>query len=156
MKKVLTTLSIVIIGIGVIGFALNTVFGMQTISYMTLENVNGVWMYKYDIWNYIENLRNNFEQIAELSITIPDLTWSNTDNLTVDMVKNLQVIANIILFGLNILLYPLRIAFYIIKTVLAIIGLPMADADTSGNPLNWLIQLCKTMTTLQLGYIEIL
>lgn len=140
-KKALLTLITFIIVLGTIGFALNTLFGLNTVSYITVYNNNGIIMQKYDLWSYIENIRYQFDDISKLAIEVPNLQWNAGNNVYQQMVNGLIQIGKCIIMGLNIMIYPLRIAFYIIGVVLALIGLNMQEYGN--NPLNWLITLVK-------------
>ena len=150
MLGFLKKLIIPIITLGVVGFSLNLVFGANTIAYLTPINVNGVIMYKYDIYSYINNIKYQFDDISKLVIDFPNLNWTPQSNPIDTVILIIANIARIMLTGVNILIYPLRVAFYIIGVILAIIGLQMNIYESTQNPLFWLIYLIKTIIQFQI------
>ena len=153
MKKAFATIFVFIIFVGVTGFALNTVFGMNTVTYLDIEQVNGIWIYKYDLWRYIENVRANFTQFANLQIRLPSMNWQNTGNWMQDFALNFVVFSNVFIAFANIIIYPMRVAFYIIQILLALVGLPIGDIATSSeSPLAWLGQFTQAIISLQIPY----
>lgn len=142
--------------IGVLGLAINTVFGSTTVTYIRLIQVNGVYMYKYDFFNYMENIRNTFTNVAELELKMPERVWINEININNwwdVIVNNLGFLVNVVIILLNIIIYPLRIGFYAIEMILSFLGVPTIAGTYDNNPLKWLVTLCKTMIDLQVPYI---
>lgn len=153
MKRTLTYIVSAAILLGVIGLSLNWVFGVGTVTYISQVNINGVYMYKYDYWSYVQNIYNTFMNVAELQLTLPEQTWDTSGSLQ-SIVNNLAYILNIIIIGLNVILYPIRVIFYVVQIILSIIGIPTVQGTYNGNPLEWLIATAKTMTTLQIPYVN--
>jgi len=155
MKRILYTLTIGSITLGVIALALNTVFGYGTVTYLTRIRIYDTWMWKYDFWNYVENIRNSFTNVSELSLSMPDREWETLQatNFGSALGNNLAMILDYIIIGLNVLFYPLRIIFYAIQILLSLIGLPTVTGTYGSNPMKWLIDLCKFFVTLQIPYV---
>lgn len=139
--------------IGVIALGINTVFGNNTITYLTYNEINGVGFYKYDFWNYVDNIRNTIQNTAQLELHTPTRTW--IDNLTGfgDLGNNLALMLDWFIFANNILLYPLRVIFYVMQITMSIIGIPTIDGTYNNNPLKWLIDLTKFMTGLEIPFV---
>lgn len=157
MTKPIIKLLILGILIGCIGIGLNTVFGTNTVSFISQHNINGVSFYKYDFWGYIENIRGTIQNTAQLELHFPARTWqANISNLTEfwdALINNLAVMLDWFIFANNILLYPLRIIFYIIQILLSLFGIPTLPGSYDNNPLKWLIVAAQFMTTAEIPYI---
>lgn len=157
MKKGIMYVVSATILLGVIGLSLNWVFGVGTITYISQININGVYMYKYDFFKYIDNLYNTFMNVAELKLVLPEQTWMTATDITnwfPALANNLGYILNIIIIGLNVLLYPIRVIFYVVQVILSIIGIPTVQGTYEGNPLEWLISTAKVLTSLQIPYVN--
>lgn len=147
MAKKFITISIIL---GTIAFALNMIFN-DAISYLSIDRVNNVLIYKYDFWQYLENIRNSFTGTTQLTLELPPRQWINVGgtNWWDDIINNLAVILDYIIFAINIMLWPLRLGAFALRGLLAIIGIQVVAIN--GIPiehsLSWL-------TTLVNGLIE--
>lgn len=139
--------SILLMIIGVIGIALNTLFGYNTITYLEkvrIEN-GGLWYYKYNFSQYVSNLSQTFSNTTELNLNLPTRQWTN------DIINNLALMLDYIIVMINILLYPLRVGAYMLKCVLAIMGINMIDPPNTG--IKWILDLITQIIPLQIPYI---
>ena len=142
MKRAIISLVSLSILIGVIGSALNFVFGVNTVSYISTVEIHGVTMQKYDFIKYLETLSYQFTDVSKLQLYIPTFDWTS------GILEVIVSIGKVLVLGLNILIYPFRIAGYIIGLLLAIVGIN--TQSYANNPLRWVIQLVNTLTTLQI------
>lgn len=148
MTRVLKKIAILCIIGGVVGIVLNMLFGANTITYLTRFRMdNGYWLYKYDFNAYMVNLSSSLNDTTKLTLTMPDLNWSN------DIIQNLSVIVNILIMIANVIFYPFRISFYLVEQLLALAGVQTINIS-SENGLKWLIDLCNFMQQLQIPYVS--
>lgn len=143
--------------LGVIGFCLNMIFD-NAIGFLQIERYNGVLIYRYDYFSYMENLRQSFTGTTELTLELPTRIWQNTNANMINeefwevMGNNLALIFDYLIFALNILLWPLRLMAYFLRGVLAIIGLNVISPQES--TLKWLIDLVNNMVNfIQIPYV---
>lgn len=154
MKKLFYRIIPLVIGLGVIGLALNTMFGANTVTYLSTFESHGIIYYKYDIWNYLQNIKNTFTNVSILQLNLITRTWeTDGSDMFAMLVNNLAYIADLFIFGINIFMYPIRIIFYIMRITLSIIGLPTIPGTYNGNPMTWLIDLTNKLANLELAYI---
>lgn len=153
MKQILLKVSTVIIILGVMGLGINAVFGMNTVIYLQQAEINGVLVYKFNGFAYIENIYNTFTNVAELQLHLPTDEWSQTDNLS-DIGNNLAYMFNRIIMVFNITLYPIRIIFYIIEIIVSLIGIPTQTGVYESNNLAWLVTIAKFLTNLHIPYVN--
>lgn len=156
--RVLKKVAIVMLFIGVIGFSLNMIFGMETITYITQHKTNGITYYKYDFFNYITGIRDTLANPSELKLTIQDLNWItigsgwSADQFWQAIGNNLAYMLNVIITGLNVLLYPIRVGAYVLRFALTLIGL---DITNTANPLYWLVSTVNTLIGLQIPFVQV-
>lgn len=156
MKNAFVKLTILTILVGVVAVALNTAFNGQVVTYLSTVEYNGIVMKKYDFWAYVQNIQKTFTNTPQLTLALQEREWMteiNLDNWFNVISNNLGFIANILIMTLNLLLYPIRILFYIVQIVLSLLGIPTINGTYTYNPLKWLIDVVKTLTTLQIRYI---
>lgn len=153
MLNLLKKISIVVILIGTIGVALNILFGQNTITYLEIYKPTGsnLTFFKYNFWNYIDNIRTSIQDTTRLSLQNNPRTWSNAGTWD-GLVNNLAYILNVIVLGLNVLMYPFRIAGYIIKTILAFSGINVINPEQT-NGLKWLVELVNFLQVLAIPYV---
>ena len=151
MSRFLTTIKIVVIFsiiIGVFAIALNTAFGLNTISYLSKHPLNNGsdrigYYYIFSFKNYMQNLNIAINNTASLKIEYPPTNWELGDVS--------KSIGNILIFVANVLLYPLRISAYIINVMLGILGVNQNINDEL-NGLGWLVKFVQE--ALQIFDIE--
>lgn len=155
MKK----LVIALILVGVIAIALNTIFGWQTVTYLSVYRTgNNIYLYKFNIWGYVENLKNSFGTVTYLGLDTPSRQWVNITSTIIesqfweDLGNNMALMLDWVLFGLTIMIYPFRIGGYIILQLLAILGINTIDANMAGG-LNWLVIVAQFVRDLQIPYV---
>lgn len=147
MKRVATKIVIVIMLIPVIGVALNITFGWATVTFLSvIRTGNNIYLYKFDVWNYIQNLKNSFETVSNLSINWQTRLWND------DIINNLAYLTNIIIYIGNLLIYPFRVGGYLVINILAILGVDTISQANAGG-LQWLVDTCKFARDMQLMYI---
>jgi hypothetical protein len=116
------------------------IFGANTIPYIETQRINGILIHNYNIWGYLENLRQSFTGTTILNLDIPTRQWSQ------DWFNNFALILDWGLFAINLALYPFRILAYSLRCVLAIAGLPMVNTPANYT-LKWLIDLVNGFIT---------
>lgn len=147
MKKITTKIVIVIMLIPVIGVALNMTFGWATVTFLSVMRAgNNIYLYKFDVWNYIQNLKNSFETVSNLSIDWQTRTWD------ADIINDLAYLTNIFIYIGNLLLYPMRVGSYLTINLLALLGVDTVSQANAGG-LQWLVDTCKFVRDMQLQYI---
>lgn len=157
MKKPILIIFTASIILGMLGLGLNTLFGYNTVSFLVMQRTNGILYYKYDIWNYLANIKNQIMSTTMLNLTMNPREWINTSASVLDgqfwdaTWNNMAFMLNWIIFGLNILIFPARIGGYIASSTFAIIGLNTLTIEN--NPLGWLITLAEFLEGLQIPYV---
>lgn len=143
--------------IGIIGYCFNMIFG-NTIGFIEIQRYNGVLIYTYNFYDYIENLRNSFTGTTALTLELPTREWITTGANILEaefweiLGNNMALILDYIIFALNILLWPLRLGAYLIRAVLAIIGINVIPPITHN--LKWLVDLINNMIEfIQIPYV---
>ena len=134
--------------VGVVGVGLQFMFGYNTITYISRENINNVWIYKYDFWGYVDNIKTSITT-PNLDLNLPTRQWGWNPN---DTINDLAYILDIIIMLLNVVIYPLRIGALVVRTLLSFVGINVIN-PTSGNPLAWLVSLLQTINTLAIPYV---
>lgn len=157
MKKTFTTISIVLIIIGVMGVALNQLFGYNTVSYLSSIRIEetDVWVYQYDLQTYIKNIQTAMNETTMLELRLPWRTWYTTMDLTNwpdRLANNLALILDYFIMFLNVFLYPLRVGAYSCKMALSIMGVNIMDS-TETNPIYWIIDLINKLIQIQIPYV---
>lgn len=147
-KNVFISISSILIIWGIIGMALNRIFyvhGEATIiTYLEPIEMNGLTLWKMDIWSYIENIRANITDVASLELKAP------TRQFNVDIVNNLKVIVDYLIFIINIIIYPIRLGGYMMRFGFTIIGY---NFTTPPPQIKWLVDLINGIVTAQIPYI---
>ena len=148
MKRALITVFTTVIIIGVIGLALNTAFGSQTVTY--LQNVrlnNGMYVMKFNFATYLTNLNMSISETSTLALQLPERGFLPVGgvNWWEPLGNDIAVIINYIFLIINVLLYPMRIGSYLTKNALALLGVNMSNDANNGlywlrELVNWLIQ----------------
>ena len=152
MKHKLIKIVTFLICIGVLAMALNTIFGNETIVYLSkvevpMANGGRFYMYKYDFWNYIENIRTAIQDLSEFTLNLPTREWSSTD-----IANNILLLIDYIIVIINVLLYPLRIGAYLLNNLLAIFGINK-DLTSARNGLKWLYIFVDKVIGIEIPYI---
>lgn len=136
--------TIILIVIGVIGIALDNIWGYNTITYLTRyrDPGSGLWFWRYDFGAYIKNLNNSLDVNLQEFITLPTRQWNWNIDLTNwpnVLTNNLMVVLNWLFFIWNngVLIFY-HVGAWLLSNVLALIGFDMT-ADYSGQPAYWLI-----------------
>lgn len=143
MKKVIVALMF----LGIIGLGINAIFGWRTFTFIqNYQTDEGILLYKLDIWGYIQNIKNSFGTISSLTIDTPTRVWND------DVVNDLALMLDWILFGLNVLIYSFRVGGYTILQTLAIIGVNTIQPNSAGG-LQWLVNLCRFLRDLTIAYV---
>lgn len=161
MKRVIYSLTIGTILLGIIALSLNTLFNAKVVTYISQININGIVMQKLDVFSYLKNVEQSITNVAQLELRLWTRTWITKvegndifewlQNFWSVFSNNMAYILDVIIGVANIFLYPIRIIFYAIQIILSIIGLPMQDY--AANPLGWLIRISKFLTELQIPYV---
>ena len=152
MKRTILKIVTFLICIGVVAMAINTIFGNETVTYLTKEQidmVNGTHFYiwKFDFWKYIENVQLSIQNVNEFTLNLPTRSWSSTD-----IANNIAIVVDYIIVVINVLLYPLRIGAYLLNNVLALLGLS-ADMNAAHNGLKWLYTFVDKVIGIEIPYI---
>lgn len=156
--KAIRNVAICMLMIGVIGFSLNLIFGLDTITYISEHQTNGITFYKYNFLAYVQGIRNTLSDPSELRLNLQTLTWQTTSaNFTQQQFwevlgNNMAFSLNVVITGLNIFLYPIRVGAYAVRFLLSLIGLNINDTS---NSLNWLVQTIQILINLQIPYVTI-
>ena len=158
MKQSFSKILIGTIIIGLIGYCFNLIFG-NSVGFIEIERHNGILIYTYNFFDYLENLRNSFSGTTALTLELPTrefITLEGTNILESDfwqaMGNNMALMLDYIIFALNILLWPLRLGAYLIRAILAIIGINVIPPITHN--LKWLVDLVNNMIEfIQIPYI---
>lgn len=147
MKKVATKIVIVIMLIPVIGVALNMLFGWATVTFLSVYRAgNNIYLYKFDAWNYISNLKNSFATVSNLGISWQTRIWD------ADIINDLAYLVNLLIYIGNLLIYPFRVGAYLTLNILSILGVDTISQANAGG-LQWLVDTCKFARDMQLMYI---
>ena len=134
--------------IGVIAVAINLAFGRSnTMMYVEELEYNVIHIYKYNLQNYLLNIQTNLSNVVNLSIKRPERNWNS------DIINDLALILDYILYGLNLFMWPLRLGAYIVRFLFTILGVNMNGLDPN-NAFNWLARLINTfINNLQFNYV---
>lgn len=148
MRKAIIIITI----IGIMGIAINTMFGNLTFTWLHYVKVNdyGMYLYKFDAWGYISNIKNSFTDVSVLGLTIPTRTWQVGEWTA--LTNNLALLVDWLLFLINVFIWPFRVGGYTTKQLLALIGINVIDANAAGG-LQWLVNLNNFLVSLQIQYI---
>ena len=146
--------------IGVIAVAINTLFGNETIDFITKyrDTNSGIIYYKYNGLAYLNNIEMSLGNTAVLELKLVTKEWQDITGTIVEeqfwaaLGNNLAVMLDYIILGLNVLLYPIRIAGYFMLQLLAIIGLNVVKPNENGS-LYWLIKLAEGLAKTQIPYV---
>jgi len=156
MKRIFFGVCIPIIVLGVVALALNMALGGGVIEYIhqhQIPNTNLTW-YEYDVWGYVDDLRNSFRSIDQISLEMPSREWLELDrDFWERLGNNLALMLDYLIMVINLLLYPLRIGFYFIQIILNILGINTLQGSYENNPLKWLIDLTYVFKNLQIPYV---
>lgn len=152
MKRQIIKAITFLICIGVLGMAINTLFGYETITYLqkqqiTMLNGNHFYIWKYDFWTYIKNIQLAITNLNEFTLNLPTRQWSGTD-----VANNILLLLDYVIVVINVLLYPLRIGAYLLNNMLAILGINN-DLNASNNGLKWLYIFVNNVIGLEIPYI---
>ena len=143
--------AIVFIILGVIGISLITLFGYGTITYLTKYRLEGgLWVYKYNFSDYIQNITQTIGNTTPLQLTMPTRTWGDGIEW---LSNNLALIMDWLIFILNVILYPLRVGAYLVLNTLSIIGIDMREGMQPNTGIKWLIDLVQSIVGWQIPYI---
>lgn len=151
IKLLCTTLIL----LGAIGVAFNILFGRNTISFISQENIGSttlIW-YKFDINGYINNLKTTITDTTELKLQLPTRNFiSPTDifEFFEYFGNNMAVIVDYVILIINVLLYPLKIGGYLVKFVLALLGFNLYNTESG---MYWLGYLASRLVGLTIPYI---
>lgn len=140
MKAIKQIVTFIII-IGVVALALNTLLGPTTMTYLTKERIaiNGVdpfFIWKIDVWGYINNVQLTATDISVLEFKLPTRQWTS------DLLNDLAFLLDILILILNVILYPIRLGAYFIRNILAFFGINQNTNDPT-NGLAWLVYLVR-------------
>lgn len=142
MKNLLLKIVTFTIVIGIVGFAINTLFGSQTILYLQKKtfyvNGNSWYMWEFKWWDYIKNLQTTATDGSILQFDLPTRVWNN------DILNNLAVLGNFLIMIVNFLLYPIKVGAYLIQNVLALLGVNN-DVTNTRNGLAWLVEFVRNI-----------
>lgn len=140
MKKLFFAVTI----IGVVGLALNMIFGWETFTFLRVVRADpGFYLYKFDLFGYTKNLTNSFSTVNELALTLPTREINN------DIVNNMILFLDWFIFGLNVMIYPFRIGGYVVLQILALIGINTVEPNSAGG-LQWLVTVSQFLRDLQI------
>ena len=137
--RVFKSIIIACIGIGVIGIALNIIFGSETIGYIQSHNNGYITYYTFDFGSYFKNVSMQIQNYYDLSLQTPSDTGDGFKN-----------IANYLIMGINVLLYPIRVGGYIIRVVFTIMGINMTNPSQN---IQWLVDFINATVGLTINYV---
>ena len=143
MSKLIGKILVFTIVMGIVAFALNTVFGHDTVLLLSKEAhylPNGAkwYMWKFNWWEYVSNLHTTVTDASVLQFKLPERQWDN------NVANNLALIMDYLIVIINVIIYPLKLASYLLQNVLALLGINM-DATNENNGLAWLVIFARDM-----------
>lgn len=158
----LKTFCVILMIVGVIGIAINTMFGYGTVSWFTRYRNGNVWLYRFDVSGYIRNIELSFQDYSRLSLSMPETEWIDMADYDYSIIdgewwqilgNNLAVMLNYVLLIGNVLIYPIRIGAYAIREILAVVGVNVINPNADSG-LYWLVSLCNWLQeNAQIPYI---
>ena len=151
MKKIFWFLASYVIVLGVIGYSLTFITGDSAISFIEInQNINGITYYKFNLFNYINNINKSIGDVSRLVLEAPTREWKSGDFLKV-FENNFYLAIDWIIYAMNILIYPLRVGGYFLKQIIVLVGIPIDTTQT--HALKWLVNLVNRMQELQIPYL---
>lgn len=151
MQRAIWKVSMAIMIVGILAIGLTTIFGYNTVTFLERVNINGIWIWKIDASQYLQEIQTSITNVARLEMVQNPRQWINSGEWDA-IINNLAFILDVIIFALNIMLYPFRIGGYIIQVALSLIGLPVLSY-TDAHPLSWLLNLCKYLVSLSIPMV---
>lgn len=147
-------LCVIMMIIGMIGIAINTIFGYGTVDLFVRYRVGTIWLWKFNVKAYISNIELSFQDVSRLTLELPERQWmSLTDGFWEGLSNNLALMLDYIILIGNVIMYPIRIGAYAVREVLAIIGINVVNPNTESG-IFWLVKLTNYMQEyMQIPYI---
>lgn len=119
-------------------FALNFMLGGTEITYLQQQTYNGITIYKINVWQYVRNIQTLLTEIPNnLALDIPSRAFNN------DLVNNLKVIVNWLIFIANLGVWLFKLPFVILKFILGFLGFEITQT------IELYISSTNTYTTIQ-------
>lgn len=151
MKRKIIKIITFLICLGVLAMGINTIFGNETITYLSkiridLTNGQHFYIWRYDFWTYIKNIQTAIQDVSEFTLNLPTRQWNN------DVANNVLLLLDYVIVVINILLYPLRIGAYLLNNILSILGVNN-DMNATNNGLKWLYQFVRVVIGIEIPYI---
>ena len=152
MKRNLIKAITFLICIGVLGMAINTLFGYETITYLQKQQINLLngehfYIWKFNFWGYVQNIQLAITNLNEFTLNLPNRQWSTTD-----VANNLLLLIDYVIVVINVLLYPFRVGAYLLNNMLALLGINN-DLNAPNNGLKWLYIFVNNVIGLEIPYI---
>lgn len=151
MKRQIVKIVSFLIAIGIVGMAINTLFGYETITYLQKQQINLLsgehfYIWKFNFWKYIQNIQLSITNLNEFTLSLPTRQWNQ------DVWNNILLLIDYVIVVINIILYPLRIGAYLLNNILAILGISN-DLTSDHNGLKWLYIFVNNVIGLEIPYI---
>ena len=158
MKRIIAIILSTTLIIAAFGWATNMVYynmgyTSPVVTYMYQINVNGIKMWKYDFYNYIDNIIFALKTPFQVNFNFVTYEWQATNNFVADISHNIGLIANFFILIINLILLPFNIIGYVITVICSLVGIPLL-ADSS-NPLKWLVDIGTTLRDITVNYITL-
>lgn len=140
MKNLILRIFTFTILMGIVALAINTVFGRESILFLTKErhllpDGSAWYMWKFNWLGYVQNIQTTAADASVLQFKLPQI------DLT-DFLGVLKTILNFVILLINILLYPFRASSYFLQNILALLGVNQ-DTSNINNGLAWLITFIR-------------
>ena len=151
MNNTWRSVAFIVITLGVIGVALNILFGNKTMIFVQRELIEGttITWYKFNTIGYIKQLQTAITDTTSLELQIPLRQWDSSGSIGA-VSNNLLVILDYIIMIINVLIYPMKIGGYALRFILALIGLNFNDPESS---IYWLGELSRRLIELNIRYL---
>lgn len=139
-------------------FAINFLLGGQNITYMTQETYNGITIYRIHVMQYVKNIQTLLTEIPNnLALELQEREFNS------DIVNNLKVIVNWLIFIANLGVWLFKLPFVVLKFILGFMGFEITQTidvyisatNTYATIQNkwWLYTFIETILSYNVAYL---